>query len=105
MAKALELNNLLLETNERWGETVEGNQLLCCPNADAVATNPRRLVAPLIDKDKACNRMVLLIRAMQNWFGPTKDLIVEQDSQNETKCGRHQTKRFRREDTLILVSS
>ena len=68
MAKAFELNNLLLETNVRFGETVEGNQLLCCPNADAVATNPRRLVAPLIDKDKECNRMVVLIRAMQKWF-------------------------------------
>lgn len=68
MAKALELNNLLLETNERLGETVGGNQLLCCPNADAVATNPRRLVTPLIERDKECNRMVVLIRAIQKWF-------------------------------------
>lgn len=78
MAKAFELNNLLRERKVRLGE---GNQLLllCCPNADAVATNPRRLVAPLIDKEKECNRMVVLIRAMQ------KCLMVG-DSKNETGC-------------------
>ncbi len=90
MTKALELNNLLLERKVRLGGTAEGIQL-CCPNADAVATNPRRLVAPLIDKDKACNRMVVLIRAIKNWFGPTKDLIVGEVSQNETKDIKRQS--------------
>ena len=77
MAKAFELNNLLRERKVRLGE---GNQLLlCCPNADAVATNPRRLVAPLIDKEKECNRMVVLIRAMQ-------ECLMVGDSKNETAC-------------------
>jgi len=45
----------------------DGVNLLCCPNADAVATNPRRPV-PWIDNDKLCKRMVTLTRATQKEF-------------------------------------
>jgi hypothetical protein len=47
----------------RFGEN-DGVNLLCCPNADVVVTNPRRPV-PWIDRDKLCNRMVTLTRATQ----------------------------------------